>query len=103
MNQQDHFFHDQIWQFIGTFLSFVLGVLGLLVAIFALPEPGRNICIASSIIFIGFALIGIYIIVIHARIKRSLYWWEKVGSGGCHSDCCVAMGSSLVCSQKLAS
>lgn len=54
---------DQSLAAIGIIFTFVFGILGLLVAIFALSDPGREICAAISIVVIVLAIICAYIFI----------------------------------------
>lgn len=79
MSQKNDFSRDQIWQFVGVIISFVLGLLSLISSSFSLSASRQRILIAIGIILISFALIFIYISGV--KSKRSLLLKEKVGSG----------------------
>jgi WD40 repeat protein len=72
------FLRDPIWQFVGVVLGFTIGVLGLLVAIFALSDPWREICFASSIFAITFILMCLYILIKKQYFSKSLSKREKI-------------------------
>ena len=76
------FLRDQLWSFIGVVLAFVFGTLGLFVAIFALSDPGREICAAISIVVIVLALIFFYLLVKKYYFNKDISRGDKVSSIG---------------------